>query len=39
MINRKIKSGTQKSRLNWAFTQVERPSASVGLTGFEPATP
>ena len=39
MINFKIKSRTQKSRLTWAFTQAERPCVSVGLTGFEPATP
>jgi hypothetical protein len=39
MINYKIKSGTQESRLTWAFTQAKRLFDPVGLTGFEPATP
>jgi hypothetical protein len=39
MINFKIKNRTRKSRLTWAFTQIKRLRLSVGLTGFEPATP
>jgi hypothetical protein len=39
MINCKIKTRARKSRLTWAFTQIKRLHVSVGLTGFEPATP
>jgi hypothetical protein len=35
----KIDKQARKYPLTWWFIQIQRVSVTVGLTGFEPATP